>query len=690
MQKATPKKKRFNNADIVMAFLVLGILGLIIIPLPTAILDILIVVNLTVAMNILLITLFTKSVLEFTTFPTVILLATMFKLGLNMASTRLILTDGNAGKVIDAFANVVAGNNYLVGIILFVIIMIVQLVVVTNGSGRVSEVSARFTLDAMPGKQMAIDSDLNSGLITEDIARQRRKDLQREADFYGSMDGASKFVKGDAIASILVTLINLIGGALIFSMQGSMSITEALTQFGKLSIGDGLVSAVPSLLISVASGIIVTRSNNDSSFGLDIKEDALRNPNLFRIVGAILIFLGIMPGFPTIVFIGLGLALFIASNFITQKEAKVKLVKEQEAQTLALQRKKEAQTEDESVASFQVEPIAIEIGYGLIPVVDSSVDNSLMSRIIAIRKQTARELGILISPVRIRDNLYLNANDYSIKIRGNEVGHGDIYADKYMIISPDEQPFPFQGIPTKEPAFNLEAMWIDEKDKEAADLQGFTIIEPLTVIATHLKEIIYDHAPELLGRQEVKKLLEGIKEQNNVVIDELIPEIMRLGEVQKILQNLLDEKIPINDLATILETLADYGLVTKDTEVLTEYVRQALKRTIANKYADDQEKLHVVTLHPKLEELVQQSIQKTPTGSYPVLKPESVNRILEALGNLQRQMMLQDTNMVVLTSPKVRLAFRKLISFNFPDIAVISLNEVPNEIAIETVGNLNI
>lgn len=689
--KAKAKKGGLTPAEIVISFLVVGIVGLIIIPLPTSLLDIFIVTNLTIAINILLITLFTKSVLEFSTFPTVLLITTMFKLGLNMSSTRSILTTGNGGHVIGAFADVVAGENYIVGIILFVIIMIVQLVVVTNGSGRVSEVSARFTLDAMPGKQMAIDSDLNSGAITEEQARQRRKDLQREADFYGSMDGASKFVKGDAIAGIIIVLVNLIGGTIIFTAKGDLSITDALSQFGKLAIGDGLVSSIPSLLISLATGVIVTRSEDNSTFGTDIAGDALRNPQLFKVVGVILLVLALVPGFPKIPFIVLSLAMFAANVLVKQKEEQRIKERIKEEQTLALQRKKEEQEEDDDVASFQVEPLSIEIGYGLIPLVDSTIDNSLMNRISAIRRQTAHELGILVSPVRIRDNLYLNSNDYSIKIRGNEVGHGDIYPDKYMIISQsDDGSFPFQGIPTKEPAFQLDALWIDEKDKENADLQGFTVIEPLTVIATHLKEIIHAHAPELLGRQEVQKLLEGIKANNNVVIDELIPDIMRLGEVEKVLQNLLEENVPINDLATILETLADYGTVTKDTEVLTEYVRQGLRRTIANKYADENDRINVVTIHPKVEEMVSQSIQKTATGSYPVMKPDSVNKILTAIGDISQQMAAQNMNYVILTSPKIRLAFRKLIAFNFPDVAVLSLNEIPNEIAIESIGNIEI
>lgn len=691
MNEATngKKMKSVSYADVIISFIVVGIIGLIIVPLPAAVLDFLIIVNLTIGFNILLITLFTKNVLEFSTFPTVLLITTMFRLGLNLASTRLILTQGNAGHVIDAFANVVTGSNYIVGIILFIIITIVQLVVVTNGAGRVSEVSARFTLDAMPGKQMAIDSDLNSGLITEDQARQRRKDLQREADFFGSMDGASKFVKGDAMAGIMITLINLIGGAVIFSLNGELTIGEAFAQFGKLSIGDGLVSSIPALLISVASGVIVTRSDNSRSFGADLASDFTRNPALFRIIAVILFILAIVPGFPFLPFVFIGAALIGLSFFIKQQEEKAIIEQKKEEQKLALQRKKEQQEEEESVSAFQVEPISIEIGYALIPMVDSSVDNSLMNRIVAIRKQSAHELGILVNPVRIRDNLYLEPNNYSIKIRGNEVGSGEIYPNKFMIISQGE-PFPFEGQLTKEPAFNLDAMWIDEKDRDAADLQGFTIIEPLTVIATHLKEIIYNHASELLGRQEVKKLLEGIKDQYNVVIDELIPDIMRLGEVQKVLQNLLDEQIPINDLASILETLADYGLVTKDVETLTEYVRQSLKRTISTKYADGNHSINVVVIHPKVEDIIMQSIQKTATGSYPVLKPETVSQILESLGHTHQRLMMENIPHVILASPKIRLAFRKLISFNFPDIAVLSLNEIPNEMMIETVGSLEV
>lgn len=684
------KSKRINYSDVIISFLVVAVIGLIIIPLPSAILDFLIIINITIGINVLLITLFTKNVLEFATFPTLLLITTMFRLGLNISSTRLVLTKGSAGHVIDAFANVVAGNNYIVGAVIFVIITIVQMVVVTNGASRVSEVSARFTLDAMPGKQMAIDADLNAGLIDEETAKNRRKDLQREASFFGAMDGASKFVKGDAIAGIVITLINLIGGILIFSLGQGMGVIEALDKFGKLSIGDGLVSQIPSLLISVASGIIVTRSDDNNSFGEAIKADFFRSPTISWIVATVLVIISLVPGFPKIPFLIIALIFGTIAYRMKadEKNQEKRLIEERQAMTL-LAKEKELE-EDDSVSSFQVEPISIEIGYGLISMTDDQLDNSLMKQIINIRKQCAHELGVLLTPIRIRDNLQLNPNDYCIKIKGNEVGRGDIYPNKCMIINPENEQISFNGIPTKEPAFGLDALWIDEKDRELADLHGATLIEPVTVIATHLKEVIYNNTAELLGRQEVKHLLEGIKDKYNVVIDELIPEIMRLGEVQKVLQNLLKEQIPINDLVTILETLADYGTTTKDSEILTEHVRQSLKRTIVKQYLDEDLTLRVITLHPEVEELVSKGIQKTTTGSIPILKPEIITQIFDSLSQSHNRLLAENVNHVILASPNMRLIFRKLISYNFPDLAVLSLNEVPNEIAIETVGMIDI
>lgn len=682
--------KNMNYSDVIISFMVVAVIGLIIIPLPSTILDFLIIINMTIGINILLITLFTKSVLEFATFPTLLLITTMFRLGLNISSTRLVLTQGNAGHVIDAFANVVAGNNYIVGAVIFIIITIIQMVVVTNGASRVSEVSARFTLDAMPGKQMAIDADLNAGLISEDEAKKRRKDLQREASFYGAMDGASKFVKGDAIAGIIITLINLLGGILIFSISQGMGVGEALDTFGKLAIGDGLVSQIPSLLISVSSGIIVTRSDDDSTFGSAIKKDFFPNPLIAGIVACVLFIIALVPGFPKIpFFIMSGVFGFIAYKKYEKEDLEEQRMVERRQELLLLQKEKELE-EDDSVSSFQVEPISIEIGYTLIPMTDDSIDNSLMKQIINIRKQCAHELGVLLTPIRIRDNLQLGPNDYCIKIKGNEVARGEIYPSKFMVINPENDQLNLDGIPAKEPAFGLDALWIDEHDKDVADIHGATIVEPVTVIATHLKEVIYSNTAELLGRQEVKHLLEGIKDKYNVVIDELIPEIMRLGEVQKVLQNLLKEQIPINDLVTILETLADYGTTTKDVEILTEHVRQSLKRTIVKQYLGEDGVLRVITLHPEVEELVSKSTQKTTSGSIPVLKPETITQLFDSINGVHQELTTQNVQHVILASPTTRLTFRKLISYNFPALAVISLNEVPNEVEIETVGMLSL
>ena len=682
--------KNFNYSDIIVSFVVVVVIGLIIIPLPSSVLDFLIIINITVGINILLITLFTKNVLEFSTFPTLLLITTMYRLGLSIASTRLVLTKGNAGKVIDAFAEVVAGNNYIVGAVIFIIITIVQIVVVTNGAGRVSEVSARFTLDAMPGKQMAIDADLSSGLISEDEAKERRKNLQREASFYGAMDGASKFVKGDAIAGIIITLINLIGGILIFSVGQGMEVTEALNKFGRLTIGDGLVSSIPSLLISVSSGIIVTRSDDNNTFGTAIKQDFFPNPLIAAIVSAVLLMMGIVPGFPFLPFailsIGFGL---IAFKKYQNEDIKEQKMAEQQQELLLLQKEQELDEED-TVSSFQVEPISIEIGYTLIPMTDDSIDNSLMRQIINIRKQCAHELGVLLSPIRIRDNLQLGPNDYCIKIKGNEVARGVIYPSKLMVINPENEELEIDGIEAKEPAFGLDALWIDERDKEIAEIHGATIVEPVTVIATHLKEVIFSNTAELLGRQEVKHLLEGIKEKYNVVIDELIPDILRLGEVQKVLQNLLKEQIPINDLVTILETLADYGMMTKDIEVLTEHVRHSLKRTIVKQYLGPDGILRVITIHPEIEEMISKSAQKTTSGSIPVLKPEVITQIFDSINLVHQQLVAENVQHVILASPNTRVTFKKLISYNFPNVAVLSLNEVPNEVQIETVGMIKL
>jgi len=669
--------------EIMVAFAVIGVIGIIILPMPSFLLDLLLTVNLTISIMILVMTLFTKTVLEFSIFPSMLLVMTMFRLGLNISSTRLILSEGNAGQVINAFATFVTGNNYVVGAVIFIIITIVQMVVVTNGAGRVSEVGARFTLDAMPGKQMAVDADLNSGLINEETAKKRRQDLQREADFYGSMDGASKFVKGDAIAGIIITIINLLGGIIIFSLQGGMTIMESIGHFGRLTIGDGLVSQIPSLLISVASGLIVTRSGNDKSFGSTFKDELFSGWKVMMI-GAVVIFsIGLIPAFPTVPFVGIAALLGFTAYLVYENDKdEVKRHQKSEEKTKASSFKET----EESVTSYQVEPISLEIGYGLIPLVDEGSDSNLVGHITSIRKQCAKEMGILISPIRIRDNLQLDPHDYVIKIKGNQIAKGAIYINKYLVIDPGTQDFDLTGIETVEPAFGLAALWIDEKDKERADLSGYTIVEPATVLVTHLKELVRKHSYELLGRQETKMLVDEIRDKYAVIVEELIPGILSLGEVQKVLQNLLKENVPIIDLVTILETLADHGVSIKDTEILTEHVRHALQRTIVKDYLDQEGELKVVTIDPQLEDLIGSNIHKSMNGSIPVLEPEMITRIFKNIKSAYDEAMMKGYQTVILASPKTRTALKNLIAMTFPTFTVLSLNEVPNDIQIEVVG----
>ena len=683
------RQKVNNTINVFMAFFVVATVAMMIIPLSPGLLDLFLIVNMALSIIIMVLSFFTHSVLEFTSFPTMLLITTIIRLALNISATRLILTEGIAGRVIETFAILATGNNYVVGAIIFIIIIVVQMLVVTSGSGRVAEVSARFTLDAMPGKQMAIDSDLNSGLITEPEAKQKRNDLQRESSFYGAMDGASKFVKGDSIASIIITLINLLGGMIIHSVQGNFTIVEAMEHFGRLSIGSGLVSQIPSLMISVASGVLVTRTANEKGLGETVTSELFNTASVLYIVAAMMAMFAIVPGFPTVGFLAIGV-LVGATGYVAQQNTEQN--EKDEARRLLMQTEQAAVQErepEESVFAFQVDQIAIEIGYGLISLADENKDSNLTSQITSIRNQVSYEMGIVLPSVRIRDNLQLESNVYSIKIKGNEVARGILYADKYMVIEPGGM-FEIEGIPAKEPAYGMDALWIDKANREKAELYDYTVVDALTVLITHLREVINQNAYELLGRQEVKELLEGIKDKYNVVIDELIPDVLRLGEVQKVLQNLLKEGIPINDLVTILETLADYGNVTKDTEMLTEYVRQALSRTITSQFLDAEGKLTVMTVSPNLDEMIGQSIQKSSNGSVPVLQSNVITEIFNSINAQHNQLVSLGVPHVILTSPKIRPAMKNLISFNFPDIAVLSLNEIPNDIDIETGGMIEI
>ncbi|MDD2446128.1 MAG: flagellar biosynthesis protein FlhA [Tissierellia bacterium] len=679
----TISSKFEKHSELIIAFTIVAIIGIIIVPLPSGLLDMLLVTNIGLGITILLLSIFVKNVLQFSTFPTLLLIATMFRLALNISATRLILSEGDAGFVINAFGSFVTGSNFVVGVVIYLIIVLVQITVVTNGASRVSEVSARFTLDAMPGKQMAIDADLNSGLINEETSKLRRNNLQREANFYGSMDGASKFTKGDAIAGIVITLINLIGGVVIYALQG-MEIMEALNRFGNLTIGSGLANVVPSLLISIASGILVTRSDNGETFGTSVVGDLFGISQVLMVTSVVLVIISLVPEFPTIPFLLVGIATGSIGYLLKQNE-KTELEAE-EARAMAIKIGQTKPRGVEEITHFQVEPISVEIGYGLISLVDEGKDDNLVNQITAIRRQCAQEMGIVASPIRIRDNLQLEPNEYMIKIKGNRVAGGMLYVNKLLVLDPGSNDFKIEGIKTKEPAFGIDALWIDDSKKDEAELHGYTIVDPVTVFVTHLKEEIKTNSPELLGRQEVKKLLEGIKDNYDVVIDELIPDILTLGEVQKVLQNLLKERVPIYDLVTILESLADNGAVIKDLELLTENVRHALKRTIVKSYLNTEGKLEVITIHPDLEELVASNIQKTMTGSMPVLKPNVINKLFDNLNKTINETTIKGMEPVVLASPRIRLAFRNLISFNFPNTTVLSINEVPNDVEIEAVG----
>ncbi|WP_407647683.1 flagellar biosynthesis protein FlhA [Clostridium brassicae] len=673
-----------NYTDIIIAFGVIGIVLMIIIPLPPSILDVLLAFNITISCVIILLTMFTTEVLQFSVFPTLLLITTLFRLGLNISSTRLILKDHYAGDIIETFGSFVVGGNYVVGVIIFLIIIIIQFVVITNGAGRVSEVSARFTLDAMPGKQMSIDADLNAGLISEVQARERREKIQEEANFYGAMDGASKFVKGDAIAGIIITLINVIAGIIIgVGMQG-MPATDAAATYVRLTIGDGLVGQIPALLISVASGILVTRSASSENLGNLLTKQLTGFPKVLGIASAVLLFLGFIPGMPKFVFFVLAIATAVSAYFLYNDEKeKVILQMQTEEEEIIESEKREPENVTTLIA---VEPMDIEIGYGLIPLADEASGGDLLQRIASVRRQCAIEMGIIVQPIRIRDNLQLKTNEYVIKIRGTAIVRGELMPNMLLCMDPSGDEMSIEGIRTIEPTFGLPALWINHDQREEAEIKGLTVVDPTTVMVTHLTEIIKSHSYELLGRQETKLIIDTVKEKYSTVVEELIPDLMTIGEIQKVLQSLLKEKVSIKDMVTILESLADNSRTTKDIEVLTEYVRFALARNICNELVDENGSITVAILSPELEELIGNSIQKSMQGSFPAIDPEITGQIFESIKNVLDTVNFYGNQPVILVSPKIRPAFRKLTEMVFPGINILSLNEIPNDIEIRTEG----
>ncbi|NEZ76365.1 flagellar biosynthesis protein FlhA [Clostridium botulinum] len=683
MEGTNNRFKIKNSIDVIAAFGVVGIVLMIIIPLPSAILDVLLAFNITLSVVIILITMFTTEVLQFSSFPTLLLITTLFRLGLNISSTRLILRDAYAGKIIETFGSLVTGGNYVIGIIIFLIIVIIQFVVITSGASRVSEVSARFTLDAMPGKQMSIDADLNAGLIDEQGAKEKRQNLQKEADFYGSMDGASKFVKGDAVAGLIITFINIIAGIIIGVVMLKMDIATAAQTYIRLTIGDGLVGQIPALLISTASGILVTRSGSDENLGTVLSKQLTGFPKVLAIASVVLLFLAMIPGLPHLAFLILAIANAVAA-YLLFKEAKEQVIIQEEAQQMEIT-EIESKEPENVMNLVSVEPMEVEIGYGLIPLADESAGGDLLQRITSVRRQCAIEMGVVVQPIRIRDNLQLKTNEYIIKIRGTTITKGELMPNMLLCMDPTGE-VEIPGIKGIEPAFGLPAVWINKDQREEAELKGLTVVDPTTVMVTHLTEIIKNHSYELLGRQEVKLILDSMKEKYSAVTEELIPDLMTIGEIQKVLQNLLKERVSIKDMVTILESLADNSRNTKDIEVLTEYVRFSLARSICNPLIDENGALTVITLDTSIEQTINNNIQKSIQGSFPALDPDTTSNILNGLKQKLDEVYFYNNQAVVLVSPNIRPAFRRLIEMVFPAVNVLSLNEVPNDVEIRTEG----
>ncbi|HCL4559350.1 TPA: flagellar biosynthesis protein FlhA [Clostridium botulinum] len=683
MEGTNNRFKIKNSIDVIAAFGVVGIVLMIIIPLPSAILDVLLAFNITLSVVIILITMFTTEVLQFSSFPTLLLITTLFRLGLNISSTRLILRDAYAGKIIETFGSLVTGGNYVIGIIIFLIIVIIQFVVITSGASRVSEVSARFTLDAMPGKQMSIDADLNAGLIDEQGAKEKRQNLQKEADFYGSMDGASKFVKGDAVAGLIITFINIIAGIIIGVVMLKMDIATAAQTYIRLTIGDGLVGQIPALLISTASGILVTRSGSDENLGTVLSKQLTGFPKVLAIASVVLLFLAMIPGLPHLAFLILAIANAVAA-YLLFKEAKEQVIIQEEAQQMEIT-EIESKEPENVMNLVSVEPMEVEIGYGLIPLADESAGGDLLQRITSVRRQCAIEMGVVVQPIRIRDNLQLKTNEYIIKIRGTTITKGELMPNMLLCMDPTGE-VEIPGIKGIEPAFGLPAVWINKDQREEAELKGLTVVDPTTVMVTHLTEIIKNHSYELLGRQEVKLILDSMKEKYSAVTEELIPDLMTIGEIQKVLQNLLKERVSIKDMVTILESLADNSRNTKDIEVLTEYVRFSLARSICNPLIDENGALTVITLDPSIEQTISNNIQKSMQGSFPALDPDTTSSILNGLKQKLDEVYFYNNQAVVLVPPNIRPAFRRLIEMVFPAVNVLSLNEVPNDVEIRTEG----
>lgn len=676
-----------KKADLGIALYLLAAFVFLIVPIPSILLDILLAVNIAIAMTILFNSLFVKEVLDMSFFPSLLLFTTLFRISLNVSSTKLILTTGEPGNVVEVFGEFVGGGNLIIGAIVFIILIIVQFMVINKGTERVAEVSARFTLDAMPGKQMAIDADLNTGAINDEEAKKRREKLQKESAFFGSMDGAVKYVKGDATAGLLITTINIIGGIAMGVLMRDMELTEALQKFTILTIGDGLVSQIPSLLISLSTGILVTKASEENEIGTLIVSQLWGIPKVLYIVGAALCFLGTVTPLSFVLFVGLGVGFIICGRVVDKKAALSEIENEVDAGEGEAD---EIRRPENVISLLQVDPIELEFGYGIIPLADVNQGGDLLDRVVMIRRQVALELGTVVPIIRLRDNIQLNPNQYIIKIKGIQVSEGEILFDHYMAMNPGFVEEEITGIPTFEPSFHLPAIWITEGQRERAESMGYTVVDPPSIIATHLTEVIRSHISELLTRQDVQSLIDNLKESNPSVVEELVPKVLGLGDIQKVLQNLLREGISIRDLLTIFETLADYASTTRDTDVLTEYVRQSLKRAISSKYFMPNEVTSVVTLDPKIEQEIMNSVKQTEQGAYLNIDPEKTRSIMSSVEKEVSKLENLGKSAVIITSPIVRMYFRKLTEDYFKDLIIVSYNEIDSNIELQSVGMVTV
>ena len=672
-------------SDLIAAGAVVLVVVMMIVPLPPVLLDLFITLNISIALAIVVATLYLPRALDFSSFPSLLLLTTLFRLAINVSVTRLILLEGDAGHVVEAFGKFVVGGNVVVGLIVFLILVVIQFVVITNGAGRVAEVSARFTLDAMPGKQMAIDADLNAGQITEEEARLRREDISREADFHGAMDGASKFVKGDAIAAILITLINLIGGIIVGVAQQGMPFNEAIQHFSLLTVGDGLTAQIPALLISVATGILVTRSASETDLGSDVADQILAQKKAPLVAGAVICAFALVPGLPKLPFLVVGGLFFLVGRALKDRPTPAE-AKAAEAAAKASALPEPASPRDQALEALQIDPLELCIGFGLVPLVDQGAGGTLLQRVGAVRRQIAAELGTVIPSVRIHDEIGLASHEYVLKVRGSEVARGRTMAGHQLALDPGDAVGQLNGVPTTEPAFGLPAVWIPDGARAEAEALGYTVVDPESVIVTHLTESIRSHTADLLTRQDTRALLDQLKEVNAAVVEEVVPELLSVGEIQRVLQSLLREGVSIRDLGAIVEAVGDRARLTRDPALLAEYARQALGRAILASHLDDEHRVRAISLDPTVEQEVSQAIAQTPDGEYLAMEPTRAQALVRSLSTQVEQSVQRGRRPVLICSSRVRRHLRRLVEQALPQLSVCAYNEIAPGISVETIG----